>query len=62
MTDTEPVRQPKPPSLTDSLIAVGVLIALVAASFLLFGDKAAYGPTQVALIVAATLATSPGLP
>ena len=55
MTQTEPARQPRPPSLTDSLIAVGVLIAL-AASFLLFGENAAYGPTQVALILAATLA------
>ena len=33
-----------------------MLIALVAASFLLFGENAAYGPTQVALILAATLA------
>ena len=56
MSEVEPVRQPRPPSLADSLIAVGVLIALVAASFLLFGENAAYGPTQVALILAATLA------
>ena len=56
MTQTEPARQPTPPSLTDSLIAVGVLIGLVAASFLLFGENAAYGPSQVALTVAATLA------
>jgi NhaC family Na+:H+ antiporter len=56
MSETEPARQPRPPSLADSLIAIGVLIALVAASFLLFGENAAYGPTQVALILGATLA------
>jgi Na+:H+ antiporter, NhaC family len=55
MTETGAAREAKPPSLTDSLIAVGVLIALVAASFLLFGENAAYGPTQVALTLAATL-------
>ncbi|HEX5077733.1 MAG TPA: Na+/H+ antiporter NhaC family protein, partial [Geminicoccaceae bacterium] len=56
MTEAEPARLPRPPSLTDSLIAVGVLIALVSASFLLFGENAAYGPSQVALTLAATLA------
>jgi len=56
MTQVEPARQPRPPSLTDSLIAVAVLIALVSASFLLFGENAAYGPSQVALTLAATLA------
>jgi NhaC family Na+:H+ antiporter len=56
MSQVEPTRQPRAPSLTDSLIAVGVLIALVAASFLLFGEDATYGPNQVALILAATLA------
>jgi NhaC family Na+:H+ antiporter len=56
MTQVEPARQPRPPSLVDSLIAVAVLIALVSASFLLFGENAAYGPSQVALTLAATLA------
>jgi Na+:H+ antiporter, NhaC family len=56
MSETEPARQPRPPSLADSLLAIGVPVALVAASFLLFGENAAYGPTQVALILAATLA------
>src|ERR671918_170775 len=56
MSEVEPQRQPRPPSLTDSLVAVAVLIGLVAASFVLFGEDAAFGPTQVALTLAATLA------
>jgi Na+:H+ antiporter, NhaC family len=58
MSDLEPTRQPRPPSLLDSLLAVAVLIALVSASFLLFGENAAHGPSQVALTLAATLAAS----
>lgn len=49
-------RQPKPPSFLDVFISVAVLIVLVVASFILFGDNAAFGPTQVALTLAATLA------
>ncbi len=56
MSEVAPTRQPRPPSLVDSLVAVAVLIALVSASFLLFGENAAYGPSQVALTLAATLA------
>jgi Na+:H+ antiporter, NhaC family len=56
MSEIESGRQPRPPSLVDSLVAVAVLIVLVSASFLLFGANAAYGPTQVALTLAATLA------
>ena len=56
MSEIEPVRLPRLPSLTDALIAVGALIALVSASFLLFGEDVAYGPNQVALTLAATLA------
>jgi NhaC family Na+:H+ antiporter len=56
MSEIEPVRLPRPPSLTDALVAVGALIALVSASFLLFGEDAAYGPNQVGLTIAATLA------
>jgi NhaC family Na+:H+ antiporter len=60
MSQAEPTRQPSLPSLTDSLVAVGVLIALVAASFLLFGEEATYGPNQVALTLAAGLAWKNG--
>jgi NhaC family Na+:H+ antiporter len=42
--------------MLDALVAVFALIILVSASFLLFGDKAAFGPNQVALSLAATLA------
>jgi hypothetical protein len=44
------------PSPADALIAVGVLVVLIVASFLLFGDDAILAPTQVALTLAATLA------
>ena len=43
------------------LVAVAALIALVAASFLLFGEDAALGPNQAALTLAATLAARPRL-
>jgi hypothetical protein len=35
MSEIESARLPRPPSLTDALVAVGALIALVSASFLL---------------------------
>jgi NhaC family Na+:H+ antiporter len=56
MTELGSGRQPRPPSLLDSLVAVAALIALITTSFLLFGEDAAFGPTQVALTLAATLA------
>ena len=55
MVGSESGRQPSSPSLADALAAVLVLILLVSASFLLFGDKATFGPNQVALTLAATL-------
>jgi Na+:H+ antiporter, NhaC family len=56
MSEIESGRPPRPPSLIDSLVAVAALVALITASFLLFGEDAAFGPTQVALTLAATLA------
>lgn len=56
MARAESGRQPGSPSLGDALAAVLILIVLIAASFLLFGDDAAFGPTQVALTLAATVA------
>ena len=56
MSASEPERAPRPPGLIDSLVAIAALIALITASFLLFGEDAAFGPTQVALTLAATLA------
>ena len=51
-----PPRSARPPSLLDALVAIAALIGLVTASFLLFGDRATFGPNQVALTLAATLA------
>lgn len=56
MTTEAPTPHHRPPSLADALCAVGVLIVLIVASFLLFGDDAIVGPSQVALTLAATLA------
>ena len=48
--------QPQPLTLTEAIIPVGSLIALVALSYFLFGDAGAVGPNQVALAVATMLA------
>lgn len=58
VTGSDPGRRPKPATMADTLISVGTLIVLIAASFLLFGDRAILGPTQVALTLAATLAAA----
>ena len=47
---------PQPLTLTEAIIPVASLIALVALSFYLFGDAGAGGPNQVALVVAAMIA------
>lgn len=61
MADLDPAESrstppPNPASMLDTAISVGVLIVLIGASFILFGDGAILGPTQVALTLAATLA------
>jgi NhaC family Na+:H+ antiporter len=56
MSAAEAVKVPRNPSMTDALAAVVVLVVLIAGSFLLFDDEAAFGPTQVALALAATVA------
>jgi NhaC family Na+:H+ antiporter len=56
MSDVGLARQPRAPSLVDSVVTIAVLVALLMASFLLFGDEGAFGPNQVALTLAATLA------
>ena len=48
--------QPQPLTLTEAIIPVGSLIALVALSYFLFGDAGALGPNQVALVVATMIA------
>ncbi len=61
MADPDPAgpqstRRPNCASTIDTAISVGALIVLIGASFILFGDRAILGPTQVALTLAATLA------
>jgi len=58
VTDRSGGRTPRAPSLADAAAAVLLLLALISASFLLFGDDAIAGPTQVALTLAATAAAA----
>jgi len=51
----------KGPSLAAALIPVLVLVALLASSVYLFGDGSSSGPNQIALILAAAVATVIGL-
>src|SRR5262249_37298302 len=52
----EPEKPPRPPSMLDAIIPVVALIGLIALSVYLFGIDATYGPLQVALFTAATIA------
>ena len=47
---------PQPLTLTEALIPIASLILLVAISYYLFGDGGAFGPNQVALVVATMVA------
>ncbi len=49
-------REGRQPSLADAVLAVGTLIALLALSYYLFGDRASSGPNQVALLFCAIIA------
>ncbi|QVQ28872.1 Na+/H+ antiporter NhaC family protein [Achromobacter deleyi] len=49
-------REPQPLTLVEALIPVFSLIFLIALSFYLFGDAAAAGPTQIALVVSSLIA------
>ncbi|HEX5938171.1 MAG TPA: hypothetical protein VFZ75_10855 [Actinomycetota bacterium] len=53
----EPGRRPRPPTLLDALLPVGVLIALIALTIALFGVDATNGPLQVALFLSAAFAS-----
>lgn len=46
----------RPPSAFDATLVFGVLIALLAGSYLLFGKGAALGPNQIALIFSSVVA------
>src|SRR5262245_10594745 len=63
MVDREPAAAgatsgARKPSLLDALIPMIALIALLALSYLLFGDSAASGPNQVALLFCAIIAAA----
>ena len=49
-------REGRQPSLADAALAVGTLIAFLALSYYLFGDRASSGPNQVALLFCAIIA------
>ena len=49
-------KTPQPLNLTEALIPIASLIILVAISYYLFGDAGAFGPNQVALVVATMVA------
>ena len=51
-----PADSPRPPSLLDACIPAAALIVLLAMSYFLYGEKAAQGPNQVALVFAALVA------
>jgi NhaC family Na+:H+ antiporter len=51
------MRQPRAPSLLDSLLPIGVLIGLLALTIALFGVSATDGPLQVALLLSAAFAS-----
>jgi Na+:H+ antiporter, NhaC family len=53
----EPAREPRPPTLTDALMPVIVLIGLIALTIALFGVSATDGPLQVALLLSAAFAS-----
>lgn len=59
-TDSAP-RVAREASLLQALLPLGVLIALLVLSVRLFADNAAYGPNQIALLLAACVAALVGL-
>jgi Na+:H+ antiporter, NhaC family len=54
---TDDRRYPRPPSLLDALLPVGVMILLIALTIATFGVGATDGPLQVALMVSAAFAS-----
>src|SRR3954466_10482280 len=59
-------RRIRPPSLADALLPIGALVVLLGLTFYLFGDTAAAGPNQIALVfcalIAAGVAVKNGMP
>ena len=54
-------KSPAKPSLFLSLLPVAVLIVLLTASVIFFGENSSYGPNQIALMLAAVVAAALGL-
>lgn len=52
---------PRSPSLLDAIIPLATLIVLLSFSVILFGSDSSYGPNQIALFVAASIAVVIGL-
>ncbi len=59
MSETTP-KPARPLSLAEAAVPILALIALVGLSYFLFGDAGAKGPNQVALVIAALVATLVG--
>ncbi|WP_416304846.1 Na+/H+ antiporter NhaC [Neptunicella sp. SCSIO 80796] len=53
--------QQRVPSLTDALIPIVILVALLAASVMLFKDNSSYGPNQIALLLSTGITAVIGL-
>ncbi len=51
------LRPARPLSLAEAVVPILALILLVGLSYFLFGDAGAKGPNQVALVIAALVAT-----
>ncbi len=58
---TEQGRAPRPPSMLDALVSVGLLIGFIVAAIYLYGGDAIGGPIQVALVLSALFAGLIGL-
>ncbi|MEX2961366.1 Na+/H+ antiporter NhaC [Microbulbifer sp. TYP-18] len=52
---------PRTPSLGDSLLPLGILIALLSLSVYLYGSDSSYGPNQIALLLCAGVAALMGM-
>jgi Na+:H+ antiporter, NhaC family len=59
-TQPEGKRVRRQPSLLDAMVPAIALIALLALSYILFGDTASAGPNQIALLFCAIIATGVG--
>ncbi|AOS97259.1 Malate-2H(+)/Na(+)-lactate antiporter [Microbulbifer aggregans] len=61
MSQPDTPYEPRKPSLRDSLIPLGILIALLSLSVYFFGADSSYGPNQIALLLCAGVAALMGM-